>query len=257
MSLKLSGISKIFGNEETGHGVHVLDNIDYHIEKGRFASIIGPSGCGKTTLLKIIAGLEEAYEGKVLLDGKKIVYGTDRVGLVFQEYALFPWRTTLQNIQMGLEFMGVDKGVRLAAAMEYVEMFGLSGFEDRYPSELSGGMQQRVAIARTLITNPRVVLMDEPFGSLDSQTRNDLQEFLLRLWQKRGETIVFVTHNVDEAVFLSDQIIVLSNRPSKIIKQFEVDYPRPRDRTSPESNAIRRAVLEALNEQRKEDKEGL
>ena len=251
MSLELAGISKTFGDNRTGHVVQVLEDIQYRIEKGSFVSIIGPSGCGKTTLLKIVAGLEEASAGRVLLDGREICHETDRIGLVFQEYALFPWRTSLQNVEMGLEIMGVDKKERRAAAMEYVKMFDLSGFENRYPRELSGGMQQRVAIARTLITNPRVVLMDEPFGSLDSQTRNDLQEFLLQLWQKRGETIIFVTHNVDEAVFLSDQIVVLSSRPGRIIEQFEVDCPRPRDRTSPESNETRRAVLRALDEQRK------
>lgn len=251
MSLELAGISKTFGDKRTGHVVHVLEDIQYRIEKGSFVSIIGPSGCGKTTLLKIVAGLEEASAGRVLLDGREISHETDRVGLVFQEYALFPWRTSLQNIEMGLEIMGVEKMERRAAAIEYVKTFGLSGFENRYPRELSGGMQQRVAIARTLITNPRVVLMDEPFGSLDSQTRNDLQEFLLQLWQDRGETIIFVTHNVDEAVFLSDQIVVLSSRPGRIIEQFEVDCSRPRDRTSPESNETRRAVLQALDEQRK------
>ena len=251
MSLELAGVSKSFGDDNTGHVVRVLEDIQYRIKKGGFVSIIGPSGCGKTTLLKIIAGLEQASSGRVLIDGREICHETDRIGLVFQEYALFPWRTSLQNIEMGLEILGVEKRQRRTAAMEYVKTFGLSGFENRYPRELSGGMQQRVAIARTLITSPRVVLMDEPFGSLDSQTRNDMQEFLLQLWQDRGETIIFVTHNVDEAVFLSDQIVVLSSRPGRIIKQFEVDYPRPRDRTSPESNETRRAVLQALDQQRK------
>jgi ABC-type nitrate/sulfonate/bicarbonate transport system ATPase subunit len=143
----------------------------------------------------------------------------------------------------------VDKEKRRSKAMEYINMFNLSGFENRYPRELSGGMKQRVAIARTLIMNPRVVLMDEPFGSLDSQTRNALQEFLLRIWEKRGDTIVFVTHNVDEAVFLSDQIIVLSKRPAQIVKTFEVGLPRPRDRTGQECNEIRREVLKVLSEE--------
>ncbi len=208
--------------------------------------MVGPSGCGKTTLLKIIAGLERATRGRVLLDGFEIASQTDKVGLVFQEYALFPWRTTLQNIVIGLEIMGVNKKERLAAGMEYVNMFGLKGFENRYPCELSGGMQQRVAIARTLIMGPKVVLMDEPFGSLDSQTRNDLQEFLLDLWQKRQDTVLFVTHNVDEAVFLSDEILVLSKRPARIITRFQVDCPRPRDRTSVECNIIRREILSTL-----------
>ena len=236
---------------DPGKDVHVLDRIQHRIENGRFVSIIGPSGCGKTTLLRIIAGLEKASEGEVLLDGNELIQGTEEVGLVFQEYALFPWRTTFQNIEMGLEIKGVDKEKRRSTAMEYIRTFDLNGFENRYPKELSGGMKQRVAIARTLIMNPRVVLMDEPFGSLDSQTRNAMQEFLLRIWQKRTDTIIFVTHNVDEAVFLSDEIVVLSKRPAKIIKILKVEYPRPRDRTSEECNHIRRDVLRILEEEMK------
>ena len=251
MTLEFLGISKTFPSKGLGESVHVLENIQHRVENGRFISIIGPSGCGKTTLLRIIASLEKASAGKVLLDGKELVQGTEEVGLVFQEYALFPWRTTLQNIEMGPEIKGVDKEMRRSTAMEYIKTFNLSGFEHRYPRELSGGMKQRVAIARTLIMNPRVVLMDEPFGSLDSQTRNGLQEFLLRIWQKRADTIIFVTHNVDEAVFLSDQIIVLSKRPARIVKTFEVGLPRPRDRTGQECNEIRRVVLKVLSEETK------
>ena len=232
-------------------GVHVLNQISYRIENGRFVSIVGPSGCGKTTLLRIIAGLEKSSAGKVLLDGRELVQGSEEIGLVFQEYALFPWRTTLQNIEIGPEIKGVDKAKRRSTAMEYIKMFNLSGFENRYPRELSGGMKQRVAIARTLIMNPRVVLMDEPFGSLDSQTRNGLQEFLLGIWERRRDTILFVTHNVDEAVFLSDQIIVLSKRPARIFKTFEVGLQRPRDRTGYECNEIRREVLKVLSEETK------
>jgi len=256
LTLEFLGISKTFMGSDPGGSVHVLENVEHRIENGRFVSIIGPSGCGKTTLLRIIAGLEKASAGKVLLDGKELVQGSEEVGLVFQEYALFPWRTTLQNIEMGPEIKGVDKEKRRSTAMEYIKTFNLSGFENRYPRELSGGMKQRVAIARTLIMNPRVVLMDEPFGSLDSQTRNTLQEFLLKIWEKRGETILFVTHNVDEAVFLSDQIIVLSKRPARIIKVLEVEYPKPRDRTSEECNKIRRDVLRILEEEMRRKESG-
>jgi NitT/TauT family transport system ATP-binding protein len=195
--------------------------------------------------------LEKSSAGKVLLDGAELLQGSEAIGLVFQEYALFPWRTTLQNIEMGLEIRGMDKEKRRTKAMEYVTMFDLTGFEHRYPRELSGGMKQRVAIARTLIMNPGVVLMDEPFGSLDSQTRNGLQEFLLGIWGRRKDTILFVTHNVDEAVFLSDQIIVLSKRPARIVKTFEVGLQRPRDRTGYESNEIRREVLKVLSAETK------
>ncbi|MBW2333523.1 MAG: ABC transporter ATP-binding protein [Deltaproteobacteria bacterium] len=250
MCLELKGICKTFGDSDSQEIVPVLEDIDYSIGSGRFVSIVGPSGCGKSTLIRIIAGLERVTKGEVLLGGSKIKYGKDLIGLVFQEYALFPWRTALQNIQIGLEIMGICKKDSESAATEYMKALGLSGFENQYPRELSGGMQQRVAIARTLITNPQVVLMDEPFGSLDSQTRNDLQEFLLSLWRKRNKTIIFVTHNVDEAVFLSDEIILLSERPAQITRIFELDFPRPRDRTGRECNLMRKDVLEALKEQR-------
>ena len=249
MSLDLLELSKTFEGKEPVENVHVLENIHHRIENGRFISIIGPSGCGKTTLLRIIAGLEKASAGKVLLDGKELVQGSEDVGMVFQEYALFPWRTTLGNIEMGLEIKGVDREKRRSTVMEYIRTFDLSGFENHFPRELSGGMKQRVAIARTLIMNPRVVLMDEPFGSLDSQTRNAMQEFLLRIWQKRADTIIFVTHNVDEAVFLSDEIVVFSKRPARIIKILKIEYPRPRDRTSEECNQIRRDVLKVLSKE--------
>jgi len=247
LALEFLDISKTFLSRSPGESVHVLEQIRHRIENGQFVSIVGPSGCGKTTLLRIIAGLEESSSGKVLLDGKELSQGSEEVGLVFQEYALFPWRTTLQNIEMGPEIKGVDKEKRRLTAMEYIRTFDLNGFEHRYPRELSGGMKQRVAIARTLIMNPRVVLMDEPFGSLDSQTRNGLQEFLLGIWERRRDTILFVTHNVDEAVFLSDQIIVLSKRPARIFKTFEVGLQRPRDRTGYECNEIRREVLKVLS----------
>jgi NitT/TauT family transport system ATP-binding protein len=249
LSLELFGLSKTFLGKSPGEGVHVLDHLQLRIENGQFISIVGPSGCGKTTLLRIIAGLEMASEGEVLLNGKGLGEGSEEIGMVFQEYALFPWRTTLQNIEMGLEIRRVEKKKRRSAAMEYIKTFDLDGFENRYPKELSGGMKQRVAIARTLIMNPRVVLMDEPFGSLDSQTRNSLQEFLLRIWERRKDTILFVTHNVDEAVFLSDQILILSKRPARIIKIFEIELPKPRDRTSQECNQIRRDILQLLSEE--------
>lgn len=251
MSLDLLDLSKTFPGRGVEESVPVLDRISYQIENGRFVSIVGPSGCGKTTLLRIIAGLEKSSSGRVLFDGAELLQGSEATGLVFQEYALFPWRTTLQNIEMGLEIRGMDKEKRRTKAMEYVTMFDLAGFEHRYPRELSGGMKQRVAIARTLIMNPRVVLMDEPFGSLDSQTRNALQEFLLGIWERRSDTILFVTHNVDEAVFLSDQIIVLSKRPARIVKSFGVGLQRPRDRTGYECNEIRREVLKVLSEESK------
>ncbi len=250
MSLALSKLTKSYPGKNPGETIPVLQDLSCCFESGQFISFIGSSGCGKTTLLKILSGLEKATSGKVVLNDRELLPGTEGIGLVFQEYALFPWRTTLENIQFGLEMQGIVKADRERLAGKYLSIFGLSGFEHHYPRELSGGMQQRVAIARTLIMNPRVVLMDEPFASLDSQTRNDMQEFLLSIWQKRGETILFVTHNVDEAVFLSDQIVVLTPRPARVETILKVESPRPRDRTDPEFNTLRRTILNLLKDQR-------
>lgn len=248
--LEIIALCKAYPGKGTEEPLPVLSEISCRFRAGRFVSIVGSSGCGKTTLLRILSGLERATRGQVLLDGRPIAGVTDQTGLIFQEYALFPWRTTLANIQMGLECKGVHPSERDRLAREYIQAFGLAGFENHYPRELSGGMQQRVAIARTLIMNPRVVLMDEPFASLDNQTRNDLQEFLLTVWQTRGDTVIFVTHNVDEAVFLSDEIIVLTPRPARITSHFTVDLPRPRDRTDQEFNALRRSILKVLKDQK-------
>lgn len=249
MYLELIQIRKTFIDPKQGTEVAAIDRIDLKIEKGEFVSIIGPSGCGKTSLLRIISGLENSYEGDVFLDRNRIENPESDVGFIFQQYALFPWRTMSKNIEIGLEIMGMRKSERRAAAMEYIRSFGMSGFEDRYPCQLSGGMQQRVAIARTLIMNPKVVLMDEPFGSLDSQTRNGMQEFLIDLRQNRNDTTLFVTHNVDESVFLSDRIVVLSKRPARILRIFELNCPHPRDRTSKVANDIRREVIGVLRQE--------
>jgi len=244
--LEVAHLAKVFPGDGRGGPVPVFEDLGLAVARGEFVSLVGPSGCGKTTLLRIVAGLERATSGEVRLEERPLA-GTDpRVGLVFQEYALFPWRSLLANVEVGLEIRGVPAPERRAAALGYVEAFGLAGFERKYPKELSGGMKQRVAIARTLITNPELVLMDEPFGSLDSQTRNTLQEFLLGLWQQRRDTVVFVTHNVDEAVYLSDRIAVFSPRPARIRGVFEVDLPRPRDRTGEAANRVRREVLRCL-----------
>lgn len=243
----LSGVTKDFRANQGSEPLTVFDSIDFSVARGQFFSIVGPSGCGKTTLLKIIAGLDVAGSGDIILEGEHIKGRDSRVGLVFQEFALFPWRTALGNIEMGLELQGVPKNQRHADAMQFISAFGLQGFENHYPHQLSGGMKQRVAIARTLITNPEVVLMDEPFGALDSQTRNDMQAFFLNIWQQRQDTVLFVTHNVDEAVFLSDRIAVLTPRPSRILNVIDIDLPRPRDRTSPQANHFRRTIIDLLN----------
>jgi NitT/TauT family transport system ATP-binding protein len=222
---------------------------------GEFLSIIGPSGCGKTTLLRIIAGLEQHTTGEVLINGEQLTEPWSRVGFVFQEYALFPWRTVSENIEFGLEIKNVPKQDRRQRALEYIHKFGIDGFEDKYPKELSGGMKQRVAIARTLINNPSMILMDEPFGSLDSQTRNTMQEFLLSIWQNSNRTILFVTHNIDEAVFLSNRVIGLSKRPGSIKFSLEIAIPMPRDRTSSEFNQYRKEILNFLHRERSSSNE--
>ncbi|MEE8380894.1 MAG: ABC transporter ATP-binding protein, partial [Thermodesulfobacteriota bacterium] len=217
---------------------------------GDFVSIIGPSGCGKTTLLRIISGLEQPSTGKIFLRGKEIERPYGQVGLIFQEYALFPWRTVIDNIDFGLEIKKVPKKKRKEMARFYLNKFNLDGFENKYPKELSGGMKQRVAIARTLINDPELLLMDEPFGSLDSQTRNSMQEFLLKVWQETKKTILFVSHNIDETVFLSQKVFGLSARPGRIKLLLEIDLPYPRERTSQEFNLYRKKILDYLEQER-------
>jgi NitT/TauT family transport system ATP-binding protein len=209
---------------------------------------VGPSGCGKTTLLRIIAGLDIASEGEVLIGDERIIKPQSRVGMVFQEYSLFPWRKVIDNITFGPEMAGVSAEKRYETARKYLELIGLQEFEESYPSELSGGMRQRVAIARALANEPDVLLMDEPFGALDAQTRNIMQKELLRIWQKAQKTILFVTHSVDEAVYLADRIVLLSARPGRLQEIIDVKLPRPRDRTSPEFADLRRYILAGIEE---------
>jgi NitT/TauT family transport system ATP-binding protein len=248
LNLEIIDLSKVYKAKDKQPAVEVLRDINYVIEPGEFVSILGTSGCGKSTLLKIIAGLEQPTKGKVLLDGKQITKPGNKVGLIFQEYALFPWRTALQNIEFGPEVTGIDSNTRRAEALTYINEFKLNGFEHKYPRELSGGMKQRVAIARTLINNPSVILMDEPFGSLDSLTKTYLQEFLLEIWQTRKVTILFVTHDVTEAVFLSQKIIIMSSQPSVIKKVFVMDSSYPRDRTSVYFNKVVKQILNVIFE---------
>jgi NitT/TauT family transport system ATP-binding protein len=246
LSLKVTGLSKTFTSKKSEDSVRVFQDIDFDVGHGQFVSITGPSGCGKTTLLRIISGLEDASEGNIYLDGAEIVNPGNQFGLVFQEYALFPWRTALKNIEFPLEVNGVAKKARRGIASEYIEAFGLAGFEDKYPYELSGGMQQRVAIVRTLANNPKVLLMDEPFAALDSPTGRSLQDFLVQIWQEKGLTILFVTHNVEEAVYLSDKVLVLSRRPAQIVRIVDIDFRRPRDRATVKSSPLAREIMDIL-----------
>jgi NitT/TauT family transport system ATP-binding protein len=239
--LAIRGVSKKFLAE--GKEMETLKDIDLDIEENEFVCFIGPSGCGKTTLLRIIAGLEEASKGTVYLDGMPIGGPGPERGMVFQEYSLFPWRTVMDNIVFGLELRGVPQADRLAQGRQYLKMVGLERFESRYPHELSGGMKQRVAIARALVNHPRALLMDEPFGALDAQTRNTMQSELLRIWQEEKQTVVFVTHSVDEAIYLADRIVIMSARPGRIKDIIKIDLDRPRNRTSADVNLIRDRIL--------------
>jgi NitT/TauT family transport system ATP-binding protein len=232
--------------------VTVLDGIDLTIHKGEFVTLVGPSGSGKSVLLDIIGGLSQASGGVVRLDGNDIVKPDPKTGYVFQQYALFPWRTALANIEYALEVRGVGKAERTERARHFLALFGLSDFADRYPNQLSGGMQQRVAIARALATEPQVLLMDEPFAALDAQTRDTLQSELLKIWEKINTTVIFVTHSIDEAIYLADRIVVMTARPGRVKQIIDVDLARPRDssiRASDAFNAYRAEVWEALRDE--------
>ncbi len=208
--------------------IDVIKNVDLLVKDREFIALVGPSGCGKSTLLKIISGLMGQTSGDIMLDGEKIIGpGKDR-GLVFQSFTLFPWLTVRQNISFGLELQNMAAARKKEITDHYLEITGLAEFANFYPKNLSGGMQQRVAIARTLANDPKILLMDEPFGALDSQTRSQMQEFLTKLWEKEHKTIVFITHDVGEAVFLADTVYVLTDRPMQIKKVFTVPFPRPR-----------------------------
>lgn len=211
------------------HGGHsVFDGITLDIHRREFITVIGPSGCGKSTLLRIIAGLDECSGGTILLNGKEVWGpGPDR-GMVFQGYTLFPWRTVKRNVMFGLEMKGKSSIAAEEEARAWLAMVGLSKFENSYPHELSGGMKQRVAIARALATEPRILIMDEPFGALDSQTRAQMQSYLLQIWRKVDVTILFITHDLDEAVYLSDRILVMGVNPGGVVEFIENPVPRPR-----------------------------
>lgn len=230
--------------QTTGGLFPVLEDVCLHVEKGAFVTVLGGNGYGKSTLLRIISGMEQPTQGRILLNGQAVRQRLGRVGLVSQEVDLLPWRTTLDNVAFGLELRGMPQAKREHLALAYLRAFGLEKFSACYPRELSGGMRQKVAIARTLVTAPDIILMDEPFSALDYQTRTSLQCFLLQLWAKLRETIVFVTHDVEEAVFLSDYIVLLSPIPAHVVEIIPVPLARPRVRSAAATAALCRQVLE-------------
>jgi len=226
VKLHIHNVTKVYRSGE--QDVLAIDEVDLKIRNQEFATILGPSGCGKSTLLRIVAGLTKPTSGVARMDDKIIDEpGQDR-GMVFQSYTLFPWLTVKENIQFGLEISGLDKGKQEQIAREFVEKVGLRGFENTYPKGLSGGMKQRVAIARALANNPAILLLDEPFGALDAQTRALMQELLTQVWEELHKTILFVTHDVEEAIFLSDRVFVMTARPGKIKAEIDIPLPRPR-----------------------------
>ena len=228
--LEVRRLSKIFfeQNDPRKPGLVALYNISLAIRKNEFVSLLGPSGCGKTTLIRIIAGLLSADRGEVLVNSQLVNSpGHDRC-MVFQQFGLLPWRTVVSNVEFGLEIDGVAREERRALAGKYLELVGLKGFESYYPHQISGGMQQRVGIARALSKRPEILLMDEPFGAVDAQTREQLQEELLKIWAQTQTTVVFVTHSIDEAIYLSDRVVVMQARPGRIKEEVPIDLPRPR-----------------------------
>jgi NitT/TauT family transport system ATP-binding protein len=242
--LEVVGVTKEFG--ATSSRVAALAPIDLSVRTDEFVCILGPSGCGKSTLLNIVAGFVTPSAGRVLLDGRPVVGpGADR-GVVFQEHALFPWLQVGANIEFGLRMRGVSARERAAVVERYVTLVGLTGFEHRFPKDLSGGMKQRVAIARALANEPRILLMDEPFGALDAQTRAFMQAELTRVWMEERKTVLFVTHSIEESILLADRVVVMSARPGTIKAVVPIDLPRPRDDTTPEFNALKRTLTDLL-----------
>jgi NitT/TauT family transport system ATP-binding protein len=230
-----------------GQKIVALEAASFDVNQGEFVTLVGPSGCGKSTLLRIIAGLHLATSGELCVDGKK-VEGPISVGIVFQTPVLMPWMTVLGNILLPVEILKLERGEGKAEALELVQILGLSGFEHAYPFELSGGMQSRVAIGRALIHRPKLLLMDEPFGALDAFTRESMGMELLRVWERYKKTVVFVTHDVAEAVFLADKVVVLTPRPGRVSRVMPIDLPRPRTAATKSSDTFGRYTYEIRKE---------
>ena len=236
--IRVRGLSKEFSTFDDGAGVLALSDIDFEVLDDEFITVIGPSGCGKTTLLRIIAGLIPYDQGEITIDERRVTAPGPERAVVFQNFALMPWADVLTNVTFGLDVRGIDKAQSQAKARELIKLVGLDGFEKRLPKELSGGMQQRVGLARALAVEPRILLMDEPFGALDEQTRRLLQEQLLALWERERKTVVFITHSMDEAVLLGDRVMLMTPRPGRIKEMIDIPLPRPRTGEIEKSSAF-------------------
>lgn len=243
VAVKIKNVKKNFKIE--GKSVEVLENVTLDIKKGEFISIVGASGCGKSTLLRIIAGLEKATEGEILVGNRVVDAPSENVGMVFQQARLYPWMRTKDNILYGIsneQNKRLSKQDKQKKVKDLLELVGLSGFENAWPRQLSGGMQQRASIARALISNPDVLLMDEPFGALDALNRINMQMEILKIWEQEKKTVIMVTHDIDEAIFLGDKVVVMSDKPGVIKKVFNVNFSRTRDRTSPDFVRMKREI---------------
>ncbi|WP_296885951.1 ABC transporter ATP-binding protein [uncultured Methanobrevibacter sp.] len=245
MSIEIKNINKSFDGR--GKNLSVLENINLEINDGELICLLGPSGCGKTTLLRLIAGLDQPTSGEIVANGELVEKPSGDRAVIFQQYSLFPWLTVLQNVTFGLEISGGSKEENIRAAERYLKSVGLLEFKDSYPHELSGGMKQRVAIIRSLLNHSPILLMDEPFSALDMQNRHKLQEQLIGVWKRFENTIVFVTHDVDEAVYLADKIVLLDKNPGKIAEVISVDLERPRKRDSLEFLKIQESIVDKLD----------
>lgn len=238
--LHIESLSKEFQGKD-GSAL-VVDNVSLDVYDNEFLVLLGPGHCGKTVFLNIMAGLEKPSSGKIFLDGEPLQGNDPRIGMVFQKWSLLPWKTVMENTEIGPKFRGVDKATRRANAQEYLNLVGLQGFENAYPSQLSGGMKQRVGIARAYTNDPEILIMDEPFGALDAQTRYAMEEEVIKIWQKEKRTVIFVTNNIEEAVYLGDRIVLFSERPARIKEIYKNDLPRPRDMVSPEFMKLRGTI---------------
>jgi len=238
--MEINGISKTFYSDK-GYFTAIKD-VSFDVNDGEFLVILGPGRCGKTVLLNIIAGLEQQTEGKVVYNGREWKGVNPEISMVFQKLALMPFKTVMENVELGLKFRGMSKVQRREIAQHYIELVGLKGFEKSYPTQLSGGMKQRVGIARAYAADPKLLIMDEPFGQLDAQTRYQMQEEILRIWEKEKRTVIFVTNNIEEACYLGDRIILLSDCPATVKEVYPISIPRPRDMVSGEFLKLRTVI---------------